>query len=127
MVVHWHPVKGDSPHPLWQVSGVWVLSTSEQRLPQATGRQTTTTTADISNILGITGKTCILDPLPTKQLSDNVESIVSIITYVTNASVENAVMPARRHHYIALGLCFYHYADDLQLHCNCVLTATALV
>ena len=53
-----------------------------------------TKTAEISNILGITGKTCILDPLPTKQLRDNVESTVPIITYVINASLENAVMSA---------------------------------
>ena len=33
------------------------------------------TTADFFYILGITGKACILDPLPTKQPSDNVESI----------------------------------------------------
>ena len=30
----------------------------------------------MSSILGIAGKTCILDPLPIKQLSDNVESMV---------------------------------------------------
>ena len=53
-----------------------------------------TTTAEIYNILGSTGKTCIPDPLPTKQLSDNVESVVPIITHVTNASLENAVMSA---------------------------------
>ena len=52
------------------------------------------------NILGITGKACILDPIPTKQLSDNVESMVLIITYVTNASLENAVMPALLKHAI---------------------------
>ena len=59
-----------------------------------------TTTAEISNILGVTSKTCILDPLPTKQLSDNVESTVPTITYVTNASLENAVMPALLNHAI---------------------------
>ena len=53
-----------------------------------------TTTAEMSNILGIAGKMCIIDPLPTKQLSDNVESTVPSITYVTKASLEKAVMPA---------------------------------
>ena len=59
-----------------------------------------TTTAKISNILGITSKACILDPLPTKQLSDNVESMVPSITYVTNASLENTVMSVLLKHAI---------------------------
>ena len=48
--------------------------------------------AKITTIIGTTDKTCTLDPLPTKQLNDNMESVVPIITYVTNASLENAVV-----------------------------------
>ena len=59
-----------------------------------------TTTAEISNILGIAGKTRILDPLSTKQLTDNVKCMVPIVTYVTNAPPENAVMPALFKHAI---------------------------
>ena len=35
----------------------------------------------------------LLDPLPTKPLNDNMVSVIPIITYITNASLENAVMP----------------------------------
>ena len=49
--------------------------------------------AEITTILGTTDKTCTLDPLPTKQLNDKMYSVVPIITYITNASLENAVMP----------------------------------
>ena len=49
--------------------------------------------AVITTILCTTDKTCMLDLLPTKQLNDNIESVVPIITYITNASLENAVMP----------------------------------
>ena len=49
--------------------------------------------AVIITILCTTDKTCMLDLHPTKQLNDNMESVVPIITYTTNASLENAVMP----------------------------------
>ena len=49
--------------------------------------------AVITTILCTTDKTCMLDLLPTKQLNDNIESVVPIITYTTNASLENAVIP----------------------------------
>ena len=49
--------------------------------------------AVITTILCTTDKTCTLDLLPTKQLNDNIESVVPIIAYITNASLENAVMP----------------------------------
>ena len=52
-----------------------------------------TTTAKITTIFGITDKTCTPDPIPTKQLNDNMENVVPVITYTTNASLENAVMP----------------------------------
>ena len=47
----------------------------------------------VRTILGTTHKTCTLDPLPTKQLNDNMESVIPIITYITNALLESAVMP----------------------------------
>ena len=49
--------------------------------------------AEITTILGTMEKTYVLRPLPTKQQNDNLESVVPIITYITNASLENAVMP----------------------------------
>ena len=52
-----------------------------------------TTNAEITVICGTTDKTCILDPLPANQLRDNITSIVSIITLITNASLDEAVMP----------------------------------
>ena len=52
-----------------------------------------TNTAEIASILANTDKTCSLDPLPTKQLKDNIDSIVPIVTCITNASLVNAVMP----------------------------------
>ena len=48
---------------------------------------------EITTILGTTDKMSTLGPLPSKQLNDNMESVVPIITYITNASLENAVMP----------------------------------
>ena len=49
--------------------------------------------AEITTIRGTTEKTCTLKPLPIKQQNDNLECVVPIITYITNASLENAVMP----------------------------------
>ena len=51
-----------------------------------------TNTAEIASILA--NKTCALDPLPTKQLKDNIDSIVPIVTCITNASLVNAVVSA---------------------------------
>ena len=51
-----------------------------------------TTRAKMSYILGTTNKTGILHPLRSAQLSDNVESMVPVITYTTNTSLENTVM-----------------------------------
>ena len=51
-----------------------------------------TNTAEIASVLANTGKTCALDPLPTKQLKDNIDSILPIVTCVINASLVNAVM-----------------------------------
>ena len=53
-----------------------------------------TNTAEIASILANTDKTYALDPLPTKQLKDNIDSIAPIVTCITNASLVNAVMPA---------------------------------
>ena len=52
-----------------------------------------TNTAERASILANTDKTCSLDPLPTKQLKDNIDSIAPIVTCITNASLVNAVMP----------------------------------
>ena len=51
-----------------------------------------TNTAEIMSILANTDKTRTLDPLPTKQLKDNIDSIVPIVTCITHSLV-NAVMP----------------------------------
>ena len=52
-----------------------------------------TNTAEIASTLANTDKTCALDPLPTKQPKDNIDSIAPIVTCITNASLVNAVMP----------------------------------
>ena len=52
-----------------------------------------TNTAEIASILANTDKTCTLDSLPTKQLNDKIDSVVPIVTCITNASLVNAVMP----------------------------------
>ena len=51
-----------------------------------------TTMAEITTILDTTDRTCTLDHLPTKKLN-YMESVVLIITYIINASLDNAVMP----------------------------------
>ena len=52
-----------------------------------------TTNADITVICGTTDKTGVLDPLPAYQLRDNITSIASVITLITNTSLDEAVMP----------------------------------
>jgi len=52
-----------------------------------------TTNADVTAICGTTDKTCVLDPLPANQLMDNITSIVSVITLITNASLDEAALP----------------------------------
>ena len=49
---------------------------------------------------GSTDKTCVLDPLPANQLRDNITSIVSVITMITNTSLDDAVMPRPLKHAI---------------------------
>ena len=56
------------------------------------------TNAEIQIFCGTTDKTCVLDPLPAIQLRDNITSIVSIITLITNASLDEAVMPSLAAH-----------------------------
>ena len=51
-----------------------------------------TTNAEITTIFGTTYKTCVLDHLPANQLKDNITSIVSVITIITNTSMDKAVM-----------------------------------
>ena len=45
---------------------------------------------DCIAICGATDKTCVLVPLPANQLRDNITSIVSAITMVINASLDEA-------------------------------------
>jgi len=51
-------------------------------------------------ICGATDKTCILDPLPANLLGGNITSIVSVITRITNASLDEAVLPKSLKHAI---------------------------
>ena len=64
-----------------------------------------TTMAEITTISGTTDKTCTLDHLPTKQLNDNMESVVPFITYITNASLER------------MQLCLWRLSKQLSGHC----------
>ena len=50
---------------------------------------------DCIAICGTTDKTCVLVPLPANQLRDNITSIVSAITMVTNASLDEAAAISR--------------------------------
>ena len=63
-----------------------------------------TTNAEITAICGTTDKTCELDPLPANQLRDNITSIVSVITMITNTSLDEAVMPRLLKHAIVRSL-----------------------
>ena len=53
-----------------------------------------TTNTEITAICSATKKTCLLDPQPANQLTDNVTSIVPAITPITNASLDEEVMDA---------------------------------
>ena len=57
-----------------------------------------TTTTEITAIFSATNKTCVLDPLPSNQLTDNITSIVPAITRITNASLDEGVMPTSLKH-----------------------------
>ena len=52
-----------------------------------------TANAEITAICGATDKTCVLDPLSANRLRDHITSIVSVITMITNTSLDEAVMP----------------------------------
>ena len=67
--------------------------TDEKRFTDCTHVFDPTTNAEITANCGTTDKTCILDILPANQLRDNITSIVSVITPITNASLNEAVMP----------------------------------
>ena len=58
------------------------------------------TNAEITAICGTTDKTCVLGPLPVNQLRDNITRVVSVITLLTNASLDEAVMPRPLKHAI---------------------------
>ena len=59
-----------------------------------------TTKTEITAICTATKKTCVLDPLPANQLTDNITSIVPAITRITNASLDEGVMPNSLKHAI---------------------------
>ena len=59
-----------------------------------------TTYTEITAICKATKKTCVLDPLPANQLTDNITSIVPAITLITNASLDKGVMPKSLKHAI---------------------------
>ena len=58
------------------------------------------TNAEITAICGTTDNTCVLGPLPVNQLRDNISRIVSVITLLINASLDEAVTPRPLKHAI---------------------------
>ena len=59
-----------------------------------------TTNTEITAICSATKKTCMLDPLPANQLTDNITGIVPAITRITNTSLDEGVMPKSLKHAI---------------------------
>ena len=59
-----------------------------------------TTNSEITAIYGTSDKTCVMDPLSANQLRDNITRIVSVITLITNASKDEAIMPRPHKHAI---------------------------
>ena len=60
------------------------------------------TNTEITAICSATKKTCVLDPLPANQLTDNITRIVPAITRITNTSLDEGVMPKSLKHAIVL-------------------------
>ena len=54
----------------------------------------------ITAICSVTKKTCVLDPMPANQLTDNITRIVPAITRITNTSLDEGVMPKSLKHAI---------------------------
>ena len=59
-----------------------------------------TTSTEIATICCATKKTCVLDPLPANQLTDNITGIFPPFTRITNASLDEGVMPKSLKHAI---------------------------
>ena len=59
-----------------------------------------TTNTEITAIYSATKKTCVVDPLPANQLTDNITRIVPAITRITNTSLDEGVMPKSLKHAI---------------------------
>ena len=59
-----------------------------------------TTNTDIIAICSATKKTCVLDPMPTNQLTESITRIVPAITRITNASLDEGLMPKSLKHAI---------------------------
>ena len=57
-----------------------------------------TTNTEITAIGSATKKTCVLEPLPANQLTDNITRIVPAITRITNISLDEGVMPKSLKH-----------------------------
>ena len=72
-----------------------------------------TTNTEITAICSATKKTCVLDPLPAKQLTDNITSIVPAITRITNASLDDGVMPKSLKHAIVRPITGQRHPEQL--------------
>ena len=57
-----------------------------------------TKNTEITTIGSAGNKTCVLDPLPANQLIDNITLIVPAITRITNASLDEGMMPKSLKH-----------------------------
>ena len=57
-----------------------------------------TCVSEIELIIAKTAKTCHLDPMPSKHINDNILSLASVMTDITNASLSEGVMPNQVKH-----------------------------
>ena len=57
-----------------------------------------TCVSEIELIIATTAKTCHLDPMPSKHINDNILSLASVMTDITNASLSEGVMPNQLKH-----------------------------
>ena len=54
--------------------------------------------SEIELIIAKTSKTCHLDPMPSKHIKDNILSLASVVTDISNASLSEGVMPTQLKH-----------------------------
>ena len=57
-----------------------------------------TCVSEIELIIAKTSKTCHLDPMPSKHIKDNILSLASVVTDISNASLSEGVMPNQLKH-----------------------------